>query len=431
MRHGEAKRTAKTTKGARGTSRETRTHTRRGNARRFRAATGARRRDLWQADRRFFGRESAPIPIEVVGTRGCRLYGSHGRSWIDFTSGWCVGNLGWDREELIEAARSYDGPDYVAPSLLYAPWVELAEALASITPGRLRKCFRATGGTEAVEIALRGAMAHTGRRKVLALEGAYHGNSFAALSLGDEGARRVLAVERIAPPLDAKAADTVETRLAQRDIAAFILEPMPLNLGIEIPEPGFFPRVAKLCRRYGTLLVMDEVATGFGRTGALFASEHFGIEPDLMCLAKAISGGVAPIGAVIATPDVGASMEEEGSFYSTYGWHPRSVAVSLANLRIWKREGSKIVANVEERSQQIQSRLGALFDGATLRAKGLAIALELGSEASRISRRALDEGLLLSADDEILMLMPPLTLSRADADDALDALERASKPRSV
>ena len=122
---------------------------------------------------------------------------------------------------------------------------------------------------------------------------------------------------KIAPPLDAKALRRIEQRLKRRDVAAFVIEPISINLGVLIPEKDAIRRVRDLCRRYGTLFIADEVASGFGRTGRLFACEHFDLDPDMLCVAKAMSGGLAPIGAVIATAPIAKSMEEnDGAFYS-------------------------------------------------------------------------------------------------------------------
>jgi 4-aminobutyrate aminotransferase-like enzyme len=122
--------------------------------------------NLVQLDRTYLARDSEPDGIEVVRSDGSFLYGTRGKRYIDFTAGWCVGNLGWGNDEIRAAVRDFDGPDYVAPGYLYRPWAELAELLAEMAPGELSRSFRATGGTEAVEIALHAAMSYTGRRSV-------------------------------------------------------------------------------------------------------------------------------------------------------------------------------------------------------------------------------------------------------------------------
>ncbi len=137
---------------------------------------------------------------------------------------------------------------------------------------------------------------------------------------------------KIEPPLDRKALGKVETLLKKRDVAAFIMEPIICNLGAVVPEREFIRGVRKLCTRYGTLFIADEVATGFGRTGKLFACEHFDIEPDVLCIGKAVTGGYGGLGAVITTSGIAKAVKEDFGLYSTYGWHPRAVSVALANL---------------------------------------------------------------------------------------------------
>src|SRR5438874_3334919 len=292
-------------------------------------------------EQKFLARDMT-AELEVASVDGSFVIDSHGKRYIDFVMGWCVGNLGWRNPAIRERPRRFNGPDYVYPGYAYKPWVELAELLASIAPGKLTKCFRATGGSEAVDIALQAAMVHTGRQKLLSLEGSYHGNTLGGLSIGDSENRKrcknlLPHCGKIEPPLDAKALKNIERRLQRRDVAAFVMEPISINLGVLIPEQGFMSELQRLCRRYGTLLVTDEVATGFGRTGRMFACEHFDLQPDIMCVAKALSGGLGGIGAVIATPPVAKSMEDKGGmFYSTYGWHPRSVDVAIATIRYLK-----------------------------------------------------------------------------------------------
>ena len=200
------------------------------------------------------------------------------------------------------------------------------------------KCYRATGGSEAVEIALQVAMAATGRPGFVALEDCYHGNTLGPRSLAgdrDKYPNLLAHCHRVGPPLDDRAAGRVERLLRGGTVAAFVMEPVVCNLGVLIPSKEFMTRVRAACRETGTLFVADEVATGFGRTGKLFASEHFDLDPDVMCLAKAITAGYAPMGATVATEDVAKAAGV--GFYSTYGWHPLSVAAALANLRSWGR----------------------------------------------------------------------------------------------
>jgi adenosylmethionine-8-amino-7-oxononanoate aminotransferase len=386
---------------------------------------------LRQADKKYLARETSPEDLQVTRTEGSFLFDARGRKYIDFVAGWCVGNFGWGSEELRGTIRRSKAPDYVYPYYLYRPWVELAELLARITPGKLQKTYRATGGSEAVDIALQVAMAYTGRRKFISLEGSYHGNTIGGVSVGATESREVYPnllsnCLKLAPPLDAKAAEKVERMLKRRDIAAFIMEPIGLSLGVLIPQQDFMTRLARLCRRYGTLLIMDEVATGFGRTGALFACEHFGIEPDILCMAKAISGGYAPIGATITTAEIADAVQKKTSFYSTYGWHPLCVDVAIRNIRWIIKHRTKLLAHVHELSDHFRDRLSALSfkPPASIRIKGLAIAVET-ENAEKIAERCRKNCLLLTAGGESLTMFPALTIDRETADAGLDVLERS------
>lgn len=375
-------------------------------------------------------READAEAIAILGSKDGYLIGRRGKRFIDFTSGWCVGNFGWNDRSIRATLRKFKGPTYVYPGYRYEAWDELAALLGDLTPGNLTHCFRATGGSEAVDLALQAAMVHTGRRKFISLEDSYHGNTIGGLSVGS-GDRDTLPnllsnCHRIKPPLTRELTDRVHTLLKRRDVAALIMEPISINLGVLFPEKGFFERVQKLCRRYGTLFIADEVATGFGRTGKLFAVEHFGLKPDIMCLAKAITGGYSPMGAMLTTAAVGRSMEEKGSFYSTYGWHPLSVAAALAALRPLQRRRKSFLEHVNALSGLFASRLASIRfrTSPKIRLKGMAIALEFDSEqeASRIVERANKAGLLLTAEGAVVLLLPPLTMTRDVAEKGLSIL---------
>ena len=365
-------------------------------------------------------REEAPA-LHVARSKGSFIFDTRGRKYIDFTSGWCVGNFGWGRPEAERALRSFRGPEYVYPPYGYRPWEDLAALFLSLAPGRLARCFRATGGSEAVDLALQAAMLHTGRRALMSLKGAYHGNAIGGLSVGE--GRFLPACYKVRPPLDERAVGVIETRLKRRDVAAFILEPVSINLGVVAAEKPALRKVQALCRRYGTLLIADEVACGFGRTGRLFACEHYGLSPDLMCVAKAVTAGVGAMGAVLVTAPVARSMEKNGTFWSTYGWHPRSVAAAIATLRWVRRERRGLLDHVAELSALFNERLSRLPHD-DLRVQGLAIAVDTGPRAGRIEERCRRKGLLLTAEENTVLLLPPLTLERRVAERGLDILER-------
>jgi 4-aminobutyrate aminotransferase-like enzyme len=376
-----------------------------------------------------------PAELEIASANGSIVTDSRGRKYVDFVMGWCVGNFGWRPATIAKAIERFKGPDYVYPGYSYAPWMELARLLASLAPRPLTTCFRATGGSEAVDLALQAAMVHTGRRALLSLEGSYHGNSLGGLSIGASENRESIKnllphCGKIAPPLDAKALRRIEQRLKRRDVAAFVMEPISINLGVLIPEKDAIRRVRDICRRYGTLFIADEVASGFGRTGRVFACEHFDLVPDMLCVAKAMSGGLAPIGAVVATAPIAKSMEEKGgTFYSTYGWHPRSVATAIATLRSLKANRSRLLAGVAEMSEYFRARLRQLeFERpAAVRIQGLAIAIDVGREdyADAIHDKCRRNGLLVSTVGSTVLLLPSLAIDRRTAARGLDILARS------
>jgi adenosylmethionine-8-amino-7-oxononanoate aminotransferase len=385
---------------------------------------------LRQLDRRFLAREDEPEDVEVVRTEGCYVYDERGRRYIDFLSGWCVGNFGWGNREITKRPRRRR-PDYVNPEYLYRPWVELARLLAEITPGRLEKTFRATGGSEAVDMALQIAMASTGRRKFVSVEGSYHGNTIGTISVAASDGRepypnRLSNCLTIAAPLGRRAAERLKNLLAKRDVAAFIMEPISCNLAVMVPEDDFMKRAQQLCRRYGTLLIADEVACGFGRTGKVFACEHFDLQPDILCMGKAITGGQAPMGATIVTQKVARSVEDKVGFWSTYGWHPSSVDAAIATVRWLKQNAGKLMRHVDEVSAYIADRLGAM-NLEEIRMRGMAIAAETGDEdtASEIAERCRKNGLLLTTSGAAITMFPPLILDRRTAKQGLDILESA------
>ena len=381
---------------------------------------------------RFLGRNE-PGELQIARTEESFVFDTNGRRYIDFMMGWCVGNFGWGNAVLVKEARSFRGPDYVYPGYSYAPWAELAKLLVSIAPPGLTKVFRATGGSEAVDLALQAAMIHTGRRGFISLEESYHGNSLGGLSVGDsetrEHVRNLLPhCSRIKPPLNEQALNQVERRLKGRKVAAFIMEPISINLGVLIPERRFMQGLQRLCRKYGTLLIADEVATGFGRTGKLFASGHFDLRPDIMCVAKAITGGLGGMGATLMAAPVAKSMEEHGSFYSTYGWHPRSVDVSIAALRYIVKHGKRLLRNAARLSDYMAGRLSQIpfKERATIRVKGLAIGIDLEDEryASQLHEKSRRRGLLFSHESgSTLLLLPALNMERSVAQEGLDILE--------
>lgn len=387
-----------------------------------------------ETDKKFLARDLPAEDLEIVKSNGNLLFDSKGKKYIDFLMGWCVGNIGWGNKEIKKKISQYKGPDYVKPEYLYKSWAELAKLLAKITPGKLQKSFRATGGTEAVEIALQAAMSHTKRHKFISIEGSYHGHSIGAMSVGSSNFRNryknlLPNCYKIKPPLDKKAVDKLKKLLKRSDIAALIMEPIICSLGVEIPTKEFMSHAQVLCKKYGTLLIMDEVATGFYRTGKFFASEYFGIKPDIMCLAKGITGGYGALGATITTEEVAKSMEYEFSFYSTYGWYPLSTQAAIVNIKYIMKHKKQLEKNTHEMHKYFAERLSQMkfkFP-AKIRAKGLAIGVEFKQSGyvNEIVEKAQKNGVLFSQlNNKIFVLFPALNINRKIAIEGLDILEK-------
>ncbi len=382
------------------------------------------------ANKKYLVKGSGDMPLNLKNSDGYFLFDEDDKKYIDFLSGWCVGNFGWGNSVLLDAIREYEGPAYVYPGLSYSRWEELAELLAEITPGKLKRTFRATGGSEAVDTALQIAMAYTGRKRFLSLEGSYHGNLISSISIGDsETAEKVenhlQGCERMEPPLNEKTLSKIETSLKKENIAAFIMEPVICNMGVIIPEKEFMQGLESLCRKYGTLLIIDEVATGFGRTGKLFACEHFEIEPDIMCISKAITGGYVGLGATITTDKIAKAVEDKVNVYSTYGWHPLSVHVAITNIRHLLKHD--ILDNVTRLSKVFRDKLSSMKfkKEAEIRVIGLAIGVEFDDSkyAEKIQKRCLQEGLLLQNQEKTITMFPALTMDEKTAREGLEILE--------
>lgn len=384
-----------------------------------------------EKEKSYLGRGSEVMDLEIAQARGSLIWDTSGMKYIDFLGGSGVANLGWAHKETELAIRNTERPSYVYPHFHYKGWADLAELLATITPKHLTRSFRATGGSEAVEGAMEIAMLYTGRKKFLSIEGSYHGNTLGALSLGasanrDKFHNLLSGCEKIEPPLNSETLKKVEEKLRSNEIAAFIMEPIICNLGILIPEEEFMQGLNELCRQHGTLLIMDEAITGFGRTGKLFASEHFDIKPDIVCMAKAITGGHAGMGAIITTETVGEAVHQKVGLYSSYGWHPISVDAAIATIRYLLENIEELFSNIEDISALFSDQLSQISfrEPVDIRIKGLAIGVDVKDPqyASEIKKRCLKNGLLLNAEGSSLVFFPALNIERATVTEGLAIL---------
>lgn len=386
-----------------------------------------------EKEKRYFGRGSEPMDLEVERAKGSLIWDVEGKKYIDFLGGSGVGCLGWSNSEVEMRMRSADIPTYVYPNFRYRRWGDLAERLAMITPKNLTTSFRTTGGSEAVEAAMQVAMMYTGRKKFLSIEGSYHGNTIGAISLGASDNQKKFSnllsgCEKIAPPLDQNALDRIEELLKKNEFAAFIMEPIICNLGVIIPSEQFMHSLYQLCKSHGTLLVMDEAISGFGRTGKLFGSEHYDIQPDMMILDKAISGGYAGIGALIVSDEVAAKVNEKVGLYSTFGWHPLGVEAAIAIVDILLSETEDLFSNVNTISKFFAGELEKMEfrQEPEIRIKGLAIGIDVKDQqyAQDIKKRGVEKGLLMNTEKSSLTFFPALNIEREIAEEGLNLLRQ-------
>jgi ornithine--oxo-acid transaminase len=284
--------------------------------------------------------------VRYLRCSGAELLTDDGRTVLDFLSGYCVHNAGHNHPEITAAVR--EELEASGPGMLqsHVPELagELAHRLATLAGGRLRRTFFCSSGSEGVEAAIKFSRAHTRREGLLYAEGAFHGLTCGALSLmsdrfWSDGFGPMLAGTEAVPyggiaPL--------EKLLATRRFAAFIVEPVQAEAGIRVPDREYLQAAQALCRRYGTLFVLDEVQTGMSRTGRFLAAHEFELDPDMVILAKALSGGLIPVGAVLMAEEVSnsvySSLKRAIVQTSTYGENSLAMRAGLATLNVLERE---------------------------------------------------------------------------------------------
>lgn len=303
---------------------------------------------------------------DYVRCEGTRLVTASGREILDFLSGYCVYNVGHNHPRLVAALHAE--LDRRGPAMLqsHVPPLagELAGRLAALAGGGLTRTVFTSTGSEGVETAIKFARAFTRRPGILHADGAFHGLTCGALSLmGDPWWRKdfgplLPAVESI-PFLDLAA---LEAKLAGGRFAAFIVEPIQSESGVRVPGPDVWARAAGICRRHGTLLVFDEVQTGVGRTGTFLAARRFGVEPDMAILAKGLSGGLVPVGAVLMREEVSrsvySSVERAFLHASTFGENALAMRAGLTVLDILEDEG--LCARAEVLGERLRAGLRTL-----------------------------------------------------------------------
>jgi len=370
-------------------------------------------------------------PIVLVRGEGARLWDADDRVYIDCMSGHGVVNVGHAHPAVVEAITEQAGKLWICPNGFYNDRrAELMEALVRITPDGLDRVFLCNSGTEAVEGALKFARVATGRTKIIAAMRSYHGRTMGALSATWNKAYR----EPFAP-LVPDVAFVPYNRIAAMEkaidasTAAVILEVVQGEGGV-IPGDGKYLRaVQELCHRSGALLILDEVQTGFGRTGAMFACLHHGLKPDLFCTAKAIAGGF-PMGAVLIGPRVGPLPSRVHS--STFGGNPLACAVAAASIRAIEEDD--LPGRAARLGQRLRRGLEAIDSPLIreVRGLGLMLAVELKEPSFPILAALAERGVLaLPAGKMVLRFLPPLVISEEQVDAVIDAVGTVLTSREV
>jgi 4-aminobutyrate aminotransferase/(S)-3-amino-2-methylpropionate transaminase len=400
-------------------------------------------------------------PIVIERAEGATYFDQLGRAYTDCFSGISTVNAGHGNREVIEAAKSQMDKLVHCCSYVYhvKPVADLAEKMAQITPGKLKKSFFGNGGAEAIEGAIRLAKLYSNKNEMIALTHSFHGRSLAALSItGDAGRKKggtpYLPGVAFAPSpycfrCPFKLYDPESCGLAcaeyledvikfqtSDNVAFFIAEPVMGEGGIIVPPKNYFKTVKQILAQHSILFIADEVQSGFGRTGRMFAAEHYGIEPDIMVMAKGIADGF-PLSCFIA-PDKIADAFKPGDHLSTFGGNPVSCAASLANIHFMEK--NNIIKETERKGENLMNSLKQISPKGVaigeVRGKGLMVGIEIlkdmekktpaSEEAGKIRAALRGRGVLIGVGGtfgNVLRIQPPLTITDEELAKCIDTIK--------
>ena len=359
-----------------------------------------------------------------------------GKEYIDCLGGYGVFSLGHRHPKVVEAVKKQlDTMPLSSKVLFNKPMADLSALLAEITPGDLQYSFIGNSGTEAVEGALKLARIHTGRAKVISTINSFHGKTLGALSatgrdLFRDPFKPLLSGFAHVPFNDISAL----TEQMDAETAAVIIEPIQGEGGIIVPSDDYLPAVRRLCDEYGALLICDEVQTGLGRTGKMFAVDHYHVVPDILTTAKALGGGVMPVGAFTATPVIWEKYITSPFLHtSTFGGNPLACVAAIATIRVLQDE--KIVQRSAETGAYFLEKLVTLQQAfpdviKEVRGKGLMIGIELTKEGigGLLMSEMINKGILIAYtlnNPKVIRMEPPLIISRDLVDTVIKALAEA------
>jgi acetylornithine/LysW-gamma-L-lysine aminotransferase len=367
------------------------------------------------------------FPVTIEKGLGSHVWDTDNNEYIDCMGGYGVALVGHRNERVVNAIKSQIDKVITVHSSFYSKTrEEFLQTLIDIAPSGLSQVHLNNSGAESIEAAIKFARKFTGKKKMVAMKGSYHGKSMGALSLTFNPKYR----EPFQPLVEEVSfspygnVDTLQN-VVDKDTAFVILEPIQGESGIHVPPEGFLREVRKICDENDSLLIFDEIQSGLGRTGSMWASEHWKTVPDIMCLAKGIAGGV-PMGATLVRPDILAVMKK-GEHSSTFGGNPLACAAGTATLHALTQDG--LIENAKSMGEKFSHGLEELKSKHKIirevRGKGLMIGVELKFEVKDILMEGIKNGLLLLySGRNILRFLPPLVISEEDTVKTLQILDK-------
>lgn len=360
-----------------------------------------------------------PFRIDVDKAEGIYIVDKQGRKYMDFISGISVSNIGHRHPKVIDAVKSQ--LDRYMHTMVYGefyqePQINLAKKLNEILPEGLDVTYFVNSGTEANEAAIKLAKRFTGRHKLISFVGAYHGNTHGSMSVSYNEVKKA-PFRPLLPGIEFIRFNCKEDlKFITQEIAGVIIEPIQGDAGVKIPDNDYLKALKKRCDEVGALLIFDEIQTGFGRTGKLFAFEHYDTAPHILTIAKAFGGGM-PIGAFISSAKIMDTLTENPPLghITTFGGHPVNCAAALANLEVLLAHDRTLIKSVEAKGKRIEELISHP-SVVEIRRKGLFFAIQMESAAivADVVTRCKEKGLLsywfLSHPDSF-RIAPPLTIS--------------------
>jgi acetylornithine/succinyldiaminopimelate/putrescine aminotransferase len=372
-----------------------------------------------------------PLQLEIERARGIYMYDTSGKSYIDLISGVSVSNVGHTHPKVVQAVK--DQAEKYMHLMVYgeyiqSPQVNFAQKISNLLPEKLESTYFVNSGSEAIEGALKLAKRYTGRTEIIAYHNAYHGSTHGALSvMGNEEFKN--AFRPLLPDVKhIRFNDEEDLNHISEKTACVLIEPVQGEAGIRLPENDYLKKLRKKCDETGALLIFDEIQTGFGRTGSLFALNEFDVTPDIMTIAKGMGGGM-PIGAFISSNKIMSCLKTNPilGHITTFGGHPVSCAAACASLDVLLNEN--LIAEVKRKGQLFKQYLNHTTIK-EIRGIGLFLAVELEdfNQVKTVIDQAIDYGLVTDwflFHDSAFRIAPPLIITDEQIKEACDILNKS------